>query len=206
VKTVLEDSLIRFPASGDAPGFHVAQQATTLYSVRLWGRLDRGWAGNLSLGLALAGFNILRGFARGNRAERWVAEFLITPTASAPQPAAVDFLALSRVAHPEAHPGPVELSHFALDGSPDQGAALYLEVRGPDRIGFLGSLLRSLSELQLSPQEMTIGTRDGEVADRFLLRSTELEVPSDAARRGLARRLTAMLIASSPLEPFAPQP
>ena len=59
---------------------------------------------------------------------------------------------MSRVAHPEAHPGPVELTHFALDGSPDQGAALFLEVRGTDRIGFLGSLLRSLSELELSPR------------------------------------------------------
>ena len=193
MKTILEDSLVRFPASGDAPGFHVARQSATLHSVRLWGRLEASWAGNLSLGLALSGFNILGGFARRNRADRWVAEFIIAPTDSAPPPTSVDFLALSRVAHPEAHPGPVELTHFALDGGPDQGAALFLEVRGPDRIGFLGSLLRSLSELELSPQEMTLITRHGEVSDRFLLRSVRSEVPSDAVRRSLSGVLTAMM-------------
>jgi hypothetical protein len=195
MKTVLEDSLVRFPASGDAPGFHVARQSATLHSVRLWGRLEPSWAGNLSLGLALSGFNILGGFARRNRADRWVAEFIIAPGDSAPPPASVDFLAMSRVAHPEAHPGPVELTHFALDGSPDQGAALFLEVRGPDRIGFLGSLLRSLSELELSPQEMTLITRHDEISDRFLLRSLRSEVPTDAVRRTLGRMLTGMMTA-----------
>ena len=193
MKTILEDSFIRFPASGDAPGFHVARQSAKLHSVRLWGRLDPPWAGNLSLGLSLAGFNILGGFARRNRAERWAAEFLITPTPSAPLPGTLDLLALSRVAHPEAHPGPVELSHFALDGSPDHGAALFLEVRGPDRIGFLGSLLRSLAELRLSPQEMTLSTRNDEVSDRFLLRSLESELPTDAVRCALGRMLSEML-------------
>lgn len=193
MKTLLEDSLVRFPASGDAPGFHVARQSATLHSVRLWGRLDPSWAGNVSLGLALSGFNILGGFARRNRSDRWVAEFIIAPSESAPPPASVDFLALSRVAHPEAHPGPVELSHFALDGSPDQGATLFLEVRGPDRIGFLGSLLRSLSDLDLSPQEMTLITRNQEVSDRFLLRSLRSEVPTDAVRRSLQRMLGGLL-------------
>lgn len=193
MKTLLEDSLVRFPASGDAPGFHVARQSATLHSVRLWGCLDPAWAGNVSLGLALSGFNILGGFARRNRSDRWVAEFIIAPGDSAPPPASVDFLALSRVAHPEAHPGPVELSYFALDGSPDQGAALFLEVRGLDRIGFLGSLLRSLSDLELSPQEMTLITRNQEVSDRFLLRSLRSEVPTDAVRRSLQRMLAGMM-------------
>jgi hypothetical protein len=197
MKTVLEDSLVRFPASGDAPGFHVARQSATLHSVRLWGRLDSSWAGNLSLGLALSGFNILGGFARRNRADRWVAEFIIAPGDSAPPPSSVDFLAMSRVAHPEAHPGPVELTHFALDGSPDQGAALFLEVRGPDRIGFLGSLLRSLSELELSPQEMTLITRHDEISDRFHLRSLRSEVPTDAVRRTLGRMLAGMTTAQA---------
>ena len=193
MKTVLEDSLVRFPASGDAPGFHVARQSAALHSVRLWGRLDPSWAGNLSLGLSLSGFNILGGFARRNRADRWAAEFIIAPGDSAPPPASVDFLAMSRVAHPEGHPGPVELTHFALDGSPDHGAALFLEVRGPDRIGFLGSLLRSLADLELSPQEMTLITRHDEISDRFLLRSLKSEVPTDEVRRALSRMLAGMM-------------
>ncbi len=193
LKTVLEDSLVRFPASGDAPGYHVAEQSATLFSVRLWGRLDAEWAGNLSLGLGRSGFNIQAGFARRNRTDRWVAEFLVSPTEEAPPPNLVDFLALSRVAHPEAHPGPVELTSFALDGSPDQGAAFFLEVRGPDRIGFLGSFLRTLSEAGVAPTQIALGTRDNEVSDRFLLRPNRPDVAREDLRRSLERLLAGML-------------
>jgi hypothetical protein len=194
VKTVLEDSLVRFPASGDAPGYHVAEQSATLFSIRLWGRLDHGWAGNFSLGLALTGFNIMAGFARRNQTDRWVVEFLVSPTEQAPPPSLVDFLSLSRVSHPEAHPGSVELTSYALDSSPDQGAAMFLEVRGPDRIGFLGSILRSLSGLGVAPTQMTLGTRDGEVSDRFLLRAIGADVPREDLRRRLSRVLEGMLV------------
>jgi hypothetical protein len=193
LKTVLEDSLVRFPASGDAPGYHVAEQSATLFSIRLWGRLHAEWAGNLSLGLCRAGFNIQAGFARRNRTDRWVAEFLVSPTPDAPPPNLVDFLALSRVAHPEAHPGPVELTSFALDGSPDQGAAFFLAVRGPDRIGFLGSFLRTLSEAGVAPTQIALGTRDGEVSDRFLLRPARSDVAREDLRRSLERLFGGML-------------
>ena len=70
-------------------------------------------------------------------------------------------------------------------------------MRGTDRIGFLGSLLRSLSELELSPQEMTLITRHDEISDRFLLRSLRSEVPTDAVRRTLGRMLTGMMTAEA---------
>jgi hypothetical protein len=213
VKTVLEDSLVRFPASGDAPGYHVAEQSASLFSIRLWGRLEAQWAGNLSLGLSWAGFDIMAGFARRNRTDRWVVELLVSPTEKAPSPHLVDFLALSRAAHPEAHPGPVELTSYALDGSPDQGAAFFLEVRGPDRIGFLGSFLRSLSEVGLSPTQMALGTRDGEVSDRFLLRPVRLDTSREDLHRclsrtleGLVRPRTAAPAWGAPgLDPFVPK-
>jgi hypothetical protein len=194
VKTVLEDSLVRFPGSGDVPGYHVAEHSATLFSVRLWGRLEPDWAGNFSLGLCLTGFNIMAGFARRNRADRWVVEFLVSPSDKAPPPSLVDFLALSRVAHPEAHPGSVDLTSYALDSSPDQGPAIFVEVRGPDRIGFLGSILRSLSEAGVAPTQLALGTRDGEVSDRFLLRAISGDTPRDDLRRRLARTLEAMLV------------
>lgn len=194
MKTVLEDSLVRFPASGDAPGYHVAEQSATLFSVRLWGRLDPGWAGNFSLGLSSIGFNIMAGFARRNRTDRWVVEFLVSPTDKAPPPSLVDFLALSRVAHPDAHPASVALTSYALDSSPDQGAAVFLEVRGPDRIGFLGSILRSLLECGVAPTQMALGTRGGEVSDRFLLRPVGSDVARDDLRRRLARVLDGMVV------------
>src|SRR5437868_3237181 len=79
--------------------------------------------------------------------------------------------------------GPIVRSHDALDGGPDVGPGLYLEVRGPDRLGFLGSLLRSLARLALSPREMLITTREGEAFDRFFLKTLSGAVPSDEVRR-----------------------
>ena len=87
--------------------------------------------------------------------------------------------------------GPVALTQFALDGSPDLGSVLYLEVRGRDRLGFLGSLLRTLARLALSPREMMISTREGEALDRFFLQTVGGQVPPDEARRALARTLEA---------------
>jgi hypothetical protein len=123
-----------------------------------------------------------------------VAEFLITPTAGAPEPTSIDYLALAGNRHPfaEAVTNYLEvavLDHYALDGSPDQGSTLYLEVRGPDRVGFLGSLLRCLAQLSLFPREMTIETHAGQVFDRFSLQAVGGRVPSDAARQGLAQAL-----------------
>jgi UTP:GlnB (protein PII) uridylyltransferase len=62
-------------------------------------------------------------------------------------------------------------------------------VRGPDRLGFLGSLLRTLAQLDLVPKEMTIGTRDGQAFDRFLVKTAGGQVPSDRTRQVLAETL-----------------
>ena len=70
-------------------------------------------------------------------------------------------------------------------------AALDLEVQGPDRLGFLGSLLCSLARLELSPREMLITTSDGEAHDRFFLKTISGAVPSEATRRLLQVTLDA---------------
>jgi len=190
--TVLESSLVELPPPGDVPSSHVTEQSATLFSLRLWGRLHPNWAGNLSLGLSQTGFSIMGGFARRNLAGRWVAELLVRPTDSAPPPGMIDFLALSQVSRPEIHPGPVELTASTLDDSPDHGANMLLEVRGPDRIGFLASFLRTLSEAGVFPTQMALGTRDGQVFDRFLIRSAKTDVPRGEVRRALAQRLDQM--------------
>jgi UTP:GlnB (protein PII) uridylyltransferase len=90
------------------------------------------------------------------------------------------------------------LSQYSLDGSTDVGPALYLEVRGPDRLGFLGSLLRSLARLELAPREMHITTSGGEAFDSFYLKTLSGAVPPEAARRALAAGLEAALVARHP--------
>jgi len=78
---------------------------------------------------------------------------------------------------------------FDVDGSPERGGFLYLEVRGPDRVGFLVSLLRTVSEQGLVPREMWVATRFGEACDRFLLNSSDGRSPTDEERQALEAAL-----------------
>ena len=70
-------------------------------------------------------------------------------------------------------------------------------MRGPDRLGFLGSLLHELAGLDLSPREMLISTRDGEAFDRFFLKTTSGAVPSQEVRRQLEARLDLAVLESA---------
>jgi hypothetical protein len=209
--TALGDPLVLLPLSStDTPGFRVFKNTGALYSVRLWGPLGPLWTGNFTMGLSRLGFDIRRGFARQDRSGPWVAEFLITPTAGATEPGSIDYLGLAADPHPlseaepDIHGSAVELNHYALDGSPDQGSTLYLEVRGPDRVGFLGNLLRSLAQVLLFPKEMTIETHAGEVFDRFSLQAVGGRVPSDAARQALAKALDTLVRRRLPVARMLP--
>jgi hypothetical protein len=183
-------------ATSDVPGYAITRNTASHWSVRLWGHLGPLWADGFSMGLSDARISILRGYARQDATGRWIADFLIAPEEGAQDPGAIDYLALAFGAPSRDEAAPVVLTHFALDGAPDLGSVLYLEVRGPDRIGFLGSLLRSLARLALAPREMMISTRDGEAVDRFFLQTVRGQVPPDQARRALARTLEAARVAS----------
>jgi hypothetical protein len=178
-------------ATSETPGFALTRNTRVHWSLRLWGNLGPLWADALSLGLSQARVSILRGYARSDPSSRWIADFLIAPEEGGADPASLDYLALAQDADPDRDVPPVALTHYALDGSPDLGSVLYLEVRGRDRLGFLGSLLHTLARLALSPREMMISTRDGEAFDRFFLQTVGGQVPPDEARRALARTLDA---------------
>jgi hypothetical protein len=182
-------------APGDTPGFAVTHLTQAHWSVRIWGTLGPFWADAFSLGLSDAGISILRGFARQDGEGRWIADFVLSPGPTSPPPSTLDFLALA-ARPPVAGGGPIVLLHYALDGGPDVGPALYLEVRGPDRIGFLGSLLHALAGFDLSPREMFVTTREGEAFDRFFLKTTSGAVPSQDVRRALEATLDAAVRAS----------
>jgi hypothetical protein len=182
-------------AVGEAPGYALTHLTRTHWSVRVWGRLGPFWADTFSLGLANAQISIRRGFARQDGEGRWIADFVLSPGVGAPEPVSLDFLSLMLGGPAPGDGGPIVLSHYALDGGPDVGPALYLEVQGPDRLGFLGSLLRSLARLELSPREMLITTSEGEAHDRFFLKTISGAVPSQATRRLLERTLAAARLA-----------
>jgi UTP:GlnB (protein PII) uridylyltransferase len=106
----------------------------------------------------------------------------------AADPDSIDYLSLT-LEPPPPHAPPLVLDAFSVDGSPERGGLLYLEVRGPDRVGFLGSLLQTLSTLALVPREMWVATRDGEARDRFLLSGTDGSLPADEKRQALEEAL-----------------
>jgi hypothetical protein len=185
----LYDSLVSFPDSEPGtPGYRVFAKTRSLYSVRLWGPLHPLWADRFTRGLSNMGVSILNGFARQESSGPWGAEFLVMPMPGASDPESVDYLSLTQEPPPP-HAPPLVLDGFAVDGSPERGGLLYLEVRGPDRVGFLGSLLRTLSGLDLVPREMWVATRDGEACDRFLLSSSDGSLPTDDKRRALEEAL-----------------
>jgi hypothetical protein len=187
----LHDSFVLFPGTEPGtPGCHVFAHTRSLYSVRLWGSLHPLWADRLTRGLANLGISILNGFARLEPSGAWGAEFLVTPLPVAPHPETIDCLSLTQEPRPP-HAPPLVLDEFDLDGSPERGGFLYLEVRGPDHVGFLGSLLRTLSKLGLVPREMWVATRFGEARDRFLLHTSDGRSPTDADSRALEAILDA---------------
>ena len=183
-------------AAGASPGFAVTHLTHAHWSVRIWGLLGPFWADAFALALSDAGIDIRRGFARQDGAGRWIADFVLSPGPSSPAPASLDFLSLTTVSPAVRHDAPIVLSHYALDGGPDVGPSLYLEVRGPDRLGFLGSLLRALAALDLSPREMQIATLGAEALDRFFLKTTSGAMPSPEVRRTLEALLDAALLHS----------
>jgi hypothetical protein len=183
-------------ATSDVPGFSLTRNTRVHYSVRLWGHLGPLWADSFSLGLSQARVNILRGYARSDATGRWIADFLVAPEEGATDPGSIDFVALAQAAHSPEEGAPLVLTQFALDGAPDLGSVLYLEVRGQDHLGFLGSVLHTLARLALSPRELIVSTRDGQAFDRFYLQTVSGQVPPDEARRALARTLEATLVGS----------
>ena len=187
----LHDSFVLFPgAEPGSSGYRVVANTRSLYSVRLWGPLDTLWADRLTRGLSNVGLSILNGFARQEASGLWGAEFLVTPLAGAPDPETIDYISLTHEP-PAPLASQLVLDGFDLDGSPERGGFLYLEVRGPDRVGFLGSLLLKLSELELVPREMWVTTRFGEACDRFLLNSSDGRSPTDEERLALEAALDA---------------
>lgn len=205
MRALFDSQTLLSRADANTPGYRVLANTRALYSVRLWGPLDQLWADRFSLGLSTLGLSILNGFARQDGSGRWGAEFLISPSGEGPDPATVDYLALTRQEATDSHADPLLLDDYTLDGSPDHGPVMYLAVRGPDRVGFLGSVVRALASQYLVPREMTISTCNGTAFDRFLLQTAGGRIPSEDTRRALSlildgalrRRRPSILVAAA---------
>jgi hypothetical protein len=157
---------------------------------RVWleGSFPTSWFGSLSLGLARANIGIVSGVARRTGPRRWTAAMVVRPQSGAAHPERVDYLALAHQRHPLGTAVPIEIESFAIEADEKTGALL-LEVKGLDRIGFLGSLLDRVAGLALFPEDMTIETEDDAAVDRLALKALGGHKPSPEAHQALVTLL-----------------
>ncbi len=181
------------PSLLDQPGFEVRNEGGQAYSLRLWGQLVPGWARGLALGLYHAGIRVERGFARRVEGEAWLVDFEVVALDDAVDPVLLDYLSLARSGTPAAIPRTL-LSDFSISHTPKHEGALHLEVRAPDRLGFLGGLLARIEATGLLPEEMSVDTRGTPVLDRFFLKAAGRTVPGDDHRRALEAELSRLVL------------
>lgn len=176
-------------------GFQVTRTDAGGEVVELWGPLEAGWADPLFRGLSRAGLSIRRGFALRipDPVPVWHTRFELERDEQSTDPLLLDYLEL--VARGRT-PGraPIRLSGYELSQSDRHGGSLRVQLRGPDRIGFLGGVLERLSFLGLIPVEMRIETHEDGVDDTFFVRTGEGTVPSEATRKLLAEILDGRLL------------
>ncbi|MDJ0786227.1 MAG: hypothetical protein QNK05_05430 [Myxococcota bacterium] len=161
--------------------------------LRIWGNLPRGWAGDLTSGIADAGLSVERGFARRGAGSAWIAAFVLSRTESSADPLLLDYLALAASGrHRRSQPPDLDVSRHRILPGPDGCAQL--EVSAPDRPGFLAGLLERLSFLRLEPAELEIRTEGGRVADRLLIRARDGGPPSAAVLRILSEAMDGTIL------------
>jgi hypothetical protein len=184
------------PRDGER-GFEVRRVSRDRHLLTLWGGLGGRWADPLCRGLARAGLSIRSGYAvrhgSGESWNPWHARLEIVREHPSTDPVLLDYLELlARGRAPS--DTPIELTDYALSESNVHGGSLFLEVRGPDRTGFLGGMLERLSFLSLTPVEMRIETRPDGVHDQLWLRTQDGELPKPRARKLLAEVLDGRLL------------
>ena len=168
----------------------LTQHGMQRYQLGLHGRLEPGWAGRLSNGLAQRKVNIMRVEASRHAGWQWRSTIDLDFYSAAVRPDTIDFIALSQA--PAATLPAVEqlvLDDYQLERSTRCEGSLYLEVSGPDRIGLLSSLLNTFSLYSLFPAEMLVETQQKRVFDRFWLKGLGGSDPSEEARAAIRERM-----------------
>lgn len=141
------------------------------YGLELRGYLKPGWSGRLAGRLADEKISVLRGAGRKISAINWEArlELVMPPLLKLPEQ--LDYLAMAC----DPLPGRPELPALVLDtvsvkSDKRHAGSLLVVLSGPDRLGFLASLLRVFSFYSLFPVEMEIETAGTVASNRFWLK------------------------------------
>ena len=176
-------------------GFTIAPVASKpgTYKLEMSGFLSPGWSGRLAAALAQHRIGIVRGEAEKATASNWRSEFELKAAPFAKSPVSLDYVRLAATELPNGREAArIELLDFRMETGHDGG--LYVEVKGVDRLGFLGDLLDYFSMRCLFPVKMTVDTLRGAAVDRFWLRGVGGSLPSESIAASVRENLEQLLV------------
>src|SRR5262249_12442855 len=129
-----------------------------LWRLSIWGWFPPDWCGNLSLHCYAARLSVLAAEAKRVRTSLWAGAFLLEPSARGASPRAHAFVHRAPPP-PTGVAKPVPISIEPLRVEPDAGGrAARIHVGGPDRIGFLATVLDCMASCGLYPHELSVRT------------------------------------------------
>jgi hypothetical protein len=166
-----------------------------VYELKLNGFLMPGWAGRLTAGLAQHGFSIITGEAEKVTLTAWSSKFQLQFPRFGVDPLSLDYSALTKTELAHDRPtGKISLLEYAIQPTQQHEGSLYLEIRGVDRVGFLGDLLDYFSMRCLFPVKMTVETVQNTALDRFWLKGVGGSLPSDSIALAIKENLDRLLL------------
>jgi hypothetical protein len=189
-----------FASSLGNAGFDIQRVAAqpNLYDLAIKGFLAPGWAGRLTAGLAQQRIGIVRGAAEKVTSSAWNSNFELKTAPFAKDPLSIDYFALACTELPyDRSSGKIELLDFVMEPCGRHEGNLYLEVRGVDRLGFLGDLLDYFSMRCLFPVKMSVETVADAALDRFWLRGIGGSTPSESIAASMKENLGKLLIVNA---------
>ena len=168
------------------------------YELVMKGFLAPGWTGRLTAGLAQHRIGIVRGRAEKVSTSAWHSSFELKSAPFAGGPLGIDYLALAGTELPyDRNTGKIALLDFIMEPCSRHDGSLYVELRGVDRLGFLGDLLDYFSMRCLFPVKMTIETVADTAVDRFWLKGVGGSRPSESIAAAIKENLQRMLIVNA---------
>lgn len=168
------------------------------YELVIKGFLTPGWTGRLTAALAQNRVDIVRGQAERMTVSAWHSRFELKSAPFAKDPLSIDYLALAATELPnDRGVGKLSLLSFMMEPASRHDGSLYLEIRGVDRLGFLGDLLDYFSMRCLFPVKMTVETVGDTALDRFWLKGVGGSTPSEAISTAIKENLGGLLISNA---------
>lgn len=139
-------------------------------TVSFHGNLAPTWLSNFALALAQRAVNISAGSATRVGSD-FEAQFELEATPGGADPRDLDYSALAAQRSEQQAERPPRLEHTRAELTP--GGLLLTVAEVPDRIGFLGTLLRQLEGLGLVANSLKLQTRAEKVYDELVLESVD---------------------------------